>query len=71
MKKAESHLKRDIGLAKKETMKRFAEAKKKIAAAEKNVEKYVETNPKKAIAIAAGVGAAIGAIVGYLIKQKK
>ena len=71
MKKVESHLKRDIGLAKKETLKRFAEAKKKLVMAEKHAEEYVEKNPKKAVAIAVGVGAAVGAILGYLIKRKK
>ena len=45
MKKVESHLKRDIGLAKKETLKRFAEAKKKLVMAEKHAEEYVEKNP--------------------------
>ena len=66
-----SHFKKDVALAKKATKKKFAEAKKKLVRAEKAAERFVEKNPKKAVAIAAGIGAAIGALAVALLRRRK
>ena len=69
---------KEVALAKKKAKASFAKAKVEfakakvnMAKAEKNAEKYVSKNPKKAVAIAAGVGAAIGAITIALLKHSK
>jgi ElaB/YqjD/DUF883 family membrane-anchored ribosome-binding protein len=56
-----------IATAKKE----IAKAKAKIAEAEKKVMAYAKKNPKKAMLIAAGVGAAIGAGVALALSRMK
>lgn len=69
---------KEVALAKKKAKASFvkakadlAKAKVKLAKAEKNAERYVSKNPKKAVAIAAGVGAAIGAVTIALLKHSK
>lgn len=58
--------------AQKKVKAKFDAAKAKIAALEKDAEGYVSDNPKKAVAIAAGIGALIGAAsVAFLMKGKK
>ncbi len=56
-----------IATAKKE----IAKAKVKIAEAEKKVTAYARKDPKKAMLIAAGVGAAIGAGVALALSRMK
>jgi len=63
----DSNFKKDVALAKKMAKDGFSDAKKKLMKAEKDVEGYIETNPKKAMAIAAGVGVAVGAAVGAVV----
>ena len=67
----QTNIKNDVALAKKIAKEKFSDAKKKLLKAEKDVQGYIEKNPKKAIAIAAGVGAAIGAIAAVMVKHKK
>ncbi len=65
-------LKKDILHAKKKAEDTFKATKIKIAKAEKDIKKYVEKNPKKAAAIAVGIGAVVGAAVASaLMKTKK
>ena len=59
--KLKSDLKKDVALARKIAKGKFSDAKKKLVKAEKDVESYIERNPKKAAAIAVGVGMAVGA----------
>jgi len=62
----------DYSAVKKQVKSEFAKAKEKISEAQKHAESYIAGNPKKAAAIAVGVGAAIGAAVtAYLMKEKK
>lgn len=46
-------------------------AKEKFMKQEKKVRNYVKKNPEKAVAIAAGLGAAIGAAVSVVARRKK
>jgi ElaB/YqjD/DUF883 family membrane-anchored ribosome-binding protein len=59
--------KKAIATAKKE----IAKAKVKIAEAEKKVTAYAKKNPKQAMLIAAGVGAAVGAGVALALRRMK
>jgi ABC-type sugar transport system substrate-binding protein len=73
--KMESHTVKGIGddfnAVKKEIVSEFDKAKAKINEAQNHAESYIAENPKKATAIAVGVGAAIGAAVtAYLMKEK-
>ena len=56
-----------IATAKKE----IAKAKAKLMDAEKKVSGYAKKNPKKAMLIAAGVGAAVGAGVALALSRMK
>ncbi len=61
-------------MMKKKAMKELSIAKKKMAAAEKKIKEYIRKNPAKAIAIAAGIGAAIAGIAAgtvYMVKKKR
>ena len=61
-----------IAQAKRAVKAKFMLAKKKLVAAERKAEGYVKHNPKKAVGIAAAVGAAIGAAAVYgLMKRRK
>jgi len=61
----------DFDTAKKQVISEFDKAKAKVSEAQQHAESYIAENPKKAAAIAVGVGAAIGAAVtAYLIKEK-
>ncbi len=59
--KAIDGLKQDYSHAQKQIQESFSAAKAKLSDFEKNTEEYITENPKKAIAIAAGVGAIIAA----------
>ena len=69
---------KEVAMAKKTAKASFAKAKADLMKAkvaltktEKNAERYVSKNPKKAVAIAAGVGAAIGALTVAILRHKK
>jgi ElaB/YqjD/DUF883 family membrane-anchored ribosome-binding protein len=65
-------MKGDLDAAKKQVRSEFNKAKAKINEMERHTEEYIARNPKRAAAIAVGVGAAIGAaITAYLMKEKK
>lgn len=66
---AKKHI--DYRKLKAKAKKQLAAAKKKFKAAEKKVEVYTKTNPKKALAIAAGVGAAIGAATIAVMRRRR
>jgi len=55
----------------KKALEHWSNAKKKIAVADKQVNSYMKKNPKKAVAIAAGVGAAIGAALTFALRKKR
>jgi len=61
----------NVAAMKKKLKVRFALAQKKLGKAEKDAEKYVKTNPKKAALIAAGIGAAVGAGITALLMRKR
>lgn len=63
--------KKDIIMAKKKTKAAIENARGRLLKAEKDIKNYVNKNPKKAAAIAAGIGAAVGAIVVSAMKKKK
>ncbi len=61
----------DFSAAKKQLHLEFEKAKAKLSEAQHQAEEYIAKNPKKATAIAAGIGAAIGtAITAYWMKEK-
>ena len=65
-------IKEDFSAVKRQVKSEFNKAKAKISKAEQHAEGYIAENPKKAAAIAVGVGAAIGAaITAYLMKEKQ
>ena len=55
----------------KELKRHIAKAKKTVIAAEKKIESYAKENPKKALAIAAGVGVVLGAAAMALMKRRR
>ena len=69
--KKDSNFNKDVALAKKKAQASLSDAKKKLLKAEKDVGDFVEHNPKKAVAIAVGIGAAIGAAIVEIAKHKK
>ena len=69
--KKDSNFNKDVASAKKKAKASISDAKKKLLKAEKEVENFVEHNPKKAVAIAVGIGAAIGAAIVEIAKHKK
>jgi ElaB/YqjD/DUF883 family membrane-anchored ribosome-binding protein len=68
--KKEADLKMQAANLKKQAQAHLARAKKQFAAAEKSTKAYIRNNPKKAVAIAAGIGAAIGVVVARARKKK-
>ncbi len=65
-------IKKEIALAKIKANAAFKTAKFKLLKAEKDIQRYIEKNPKKASAIALGTGAAIAAaITAALVKKRK
>jgi ElaB/YqjD/DUF883 family membrane-anchored ribosome-binding protein len=70
--KAVKGTKADVNATKKQIRSEFNKAKAKISEAQHHAEGYIAKNPKKAAAIAIGLGAAVGAaITAYLMKNKK
>ena len=62
---------KDYDATKERIISEFDKAKSKISEAQQSVESYIQDNPKKAAAMAVGVGAAIGAaLTAYLMKEK-
>ena len=70
--KAISGASQDYVAAQKQIKAKFSQAKAKIMKLEKHTEEYVSDNPKKAVAIAAGIGAIIGAATAaFLMRDRK
>ena len=64
-------MKEDFNAAKMQVRSEFEKAKTKIDKVQHRAEGYITRNPKRATAIAAGMGAAIGAaITAYWMKEK-
>ena len=64
-------IEKDLKSTQKQIKSEFGKAKAKISEAQHYAEDYIAKNPKKATAIAIGVGAAIGAaITAYWVKEK-
>jgi len=63
--------KAEVAVAKKKAKANFAKAKAQLVHAEKKVVSFVDKNPRKAAAIAVGVGAAIGAAVATAARRRK
>jgi len=57
--------------AAKKAKTQLIRAKKAIVSAEKKVRAYATTNPRKAMAIAAGVGAVLGGLAIALARRKR
>lgn len=51
--------------------KKLEEAKQKFAYTESKIRGYINSNPEKALLIAAGIGVAIGAIATSMFKGQK
>jgi len=65
-------IKEDFGTTKKQVRSEFKKVKAKVNVAQHRAEGYITRNPKRATAIAVGLGVAIGtAITTYLMKEKK
>ncbi|HLC60339.1 MAG TPA: hypothetical protein VJJ52_02835 [Candidatus Nanoarchaeia archaeon] len=65
-------VKEDFSAAKKQVKSEFNKAKAKITEVEKHAEDYIRKNPKRATAIAIGVGAAVGAaIAAFWMREKR
>ncbi len=60
-----------LAQAKRMVKAKFQLAKKKLVVAERRAEGYVKKNPKRAVGIAAAVGAAIGAATAYALMRRK
>lgn len=54
-----------------EAKKELAKVQKTLEDAGKKAEKYIQSNPKKAAAVSAGIGAALGAALAMLVGRKK
>jgi len=68
----EKQIKKKVAAVKKKLKADFKKARDKLAKSEKEVGRYIEQNPKKAVAVAAGLGAALAAgIAATMIKHKK
>lgn len=64
-------MKEDFNAAKMQVRSEFEKAKAKIDKVQHRAEGYITRNPKRATAIAVGLGAVIGAaITAYLMKDK-
>ncbi len=62
----------NFNATKKRVRHEFDKAKAKISAVQHRAENYIVRNPKRATAIAVGLGTAIGAaITAYWMKEKK
>ena len=57
----------DVEMVRAEAKKAMEVAKAKFAEAEKHVEKEIRANLKRAVLVAAGLGAAVGALTAYLL----
>jgi len=63
--------KKDSELAKKRAKAAMAQAKVKFKAAEKVMDKKIQTHPEQAVLIAGAIGAAIGALATYEVLKSK
>ena len=63
--------KKDVESAKRKTEAAIKNAKVKLVKAEREIKNYIGKNPKKAAAIATGIGIAIGAAVASAMKKKR
>ena len=60
-----------LAQAKRAIKAKFKLAKRKLVVAERKAEGYVKHNPKKAVGMAAAVGAAIGAATAYALMRRR
>ncbi len=64
--------KADYAATKQQVAKRFNQAKAKLAKLQQRTENYISENPKRAAAIALGVGAVVGAaLTAYWMQERK
>ena len=67
----QKNLRQKIVQARNLAKRELAKARTKLMVAEKKVTAYAQKNPKKAMLIAAGVGAAVGAGVTLALSRMK
>lgn len=65
-------IKKKVSAAKSRLKAEFSRARAALAREEKALGKYVQKNPRKSVAVAAGIGAVIaGGIAAAVIKHKR
>ena len=62
---------KDAAIARKRAKAAMAQAKVKFKAAEKAMDKKIQTHPEQAVLIAGAIGAAIGALATYEVLKSK
>jgi|GEM_PF-1653613 len=70
--RAEAQAKKALAIARKDAKKALATAKAKFKAAEKHLDKKIQSHPEQAVLVAGAIGAAVGGLVAYsVLKNKK
>lgn len=65
VRKAVFRAKEETAKAKQAAVKEMKKIKEELAAAEKKASAYIRKNPRKAMAVSAGIGVALGAALAF------
>lgn len=60
----------ELRSARRQFARNFSRARTSLGKAQKDIGRYIEKNPKKAVAIAAGIGAAIGMVASRMRRKR-